>query len=287
VHRVNGVAQAGESDVPEQAPLRVAVAGVTGWTGAAVARAIADADDLTLCAGVSRSHAGQPLAGVITGAQPGALVYGSVADMLARDAIDVMVDYTSADAVLSNVTWAVEAGVHAVIGSSGLTTEGYADLDRRARVSGVGVIAAGNFSLLAALLARAAVEIAALVPDREIIDYGSASKMDAPSGTARDLAERLQARSSARPGGGDVGLIEARGADVAGTQIHSVRLPGYALSTEIVFGAFGERLSLRHDPGDTPDPYVAGTLLAVRKVCATRGVVRGIDSWLSPVPRTD
>ena len=269
----------------EQPPLSVAVAGVTGWTGAAVARAIAASEDLQLCAGVSRGHAGRPLSAVVPGAGPGTLVYGSVTDLLARDAIDVIVDYTSAEAVLGNVSWAVEAGVHAVVGSSGLTAEDYADLDRRARASGVGAIAAGNFSLLAALLARAAAEIALLVPAREIIDYGSTTKMDAPSGTARDLAERLQAQSTAPRGGGDIGLIEARGAEVGGTQIHSVRLPGYALSTEIVFGAAGERLSLRHDPSDSPDPYVAGTLLAIRKVGSVRGVVRGIDSWLTPSAR--
>lgn len=275
----------------EQAPLSVAVAGVTGWTGAAVARAIAAAEDLQLSAGVSRAHGGRPLSEIVPGAEPGTLVYGSVADLLAslpgdvkggeHGGIDVIVDYTSAEAVLDNVTRAVQAGVHAVVGSSGLTADDYAELDRLARTHDVGVIAAGNFSLLAALLARAASEIALLVPDREIIDYGSSSKMDAPSGTARDLAERLQAQSTARRGGGDVGLVEARGADVAGTQIHSVRLPGYSLSTEIVFGAAGERLSLRHDPGDSPEPYVAGTLLAVRRVSSVRGVVRGIDSFVT------
>jgi 4-hydroxy-tetrahydrodipicolinate reductase len=260
--------------------LSVAVAGVTGWTGAAVARAIAASDDLQLCGGVSRAQAGRPLAQVVPGAQPGALVYASIQDLLCSDPVDVVVDYTSAEAVLANVTWAVESGVHTVVGSSGLTANDYAELDRRARVSGVGVVAAGNFSLLAALLARAAAEIARLVPDREILDHGSSSKVDAPSGTARDLAERLKEQSLARRGGGDVGEIAARGAEVAGTPIHSVRLPGYALSTEIVFGASGERLSLRHDPGDSPDPYVAGTLLAVRNVSSVQGVVRGIDSWL-------
>lgn len=270
--------------LPKHVPLNVAVAGVTGWTGAAVARAIAAADDLRLCAGISRSYAGRPLVDIVDGVAKEAQIYGSVADMLARDTPDVIVDYTSADAVLGNVTSAVEAGVHSVVGSSGLSADDYAALDQRANAHGVGVIAAGNFSLLAALLARAAADIAVFVPNREIIDYGSASKVDSPSGTARELAERLGTLSAARPGGGDAGLIEARGAHVAGTQIHSVRLPGYALSTEIVFGAAGERLSLRHDPGDSPEPYVAGTLLAVRNVVSVRGVVRGIDSWLAPQP---
>ena len=268
----------------DHVPFNVAAAGVTGWTGRAVALAIAAADDLRLCAGVSRTHADRRLSDVLDGAPtavPEARVYGSVAEMLEHGAVDVMVDYTSGDVVLDNVTSAVEAGVHTVVGSSGLTAQDYAMIDKRARAQGVGVVAAGNFSLVAALLMRAAAEIALLLPNREIIDYGSSSKLDAPSGTARELAERLQTQSTARPGGGNVGQLAARGALVADTPIHSVRLPGYALSTEIVFGAAGERLSLRHDPGDSPEPYVAGTLLAIRNVRSVRGVVRGIDAWLA------
>jgi 4-hydroxy-tetrahydrodipicolinate reductase len=80
-------------------------------------------------------------------------------------------------------------------------------------------------------------------------------------------------------------MSDDRGLPVAGTRIHSIRLPGYSLSTEVVFGAPGERLSLRHDPGDSPDPYVGGTLLAVRNASSVRGVVRGIDAWLPQLAR--
>ena len=80
------------------------------------------------------------------------------------------------------------------------------------------------------------------------------------------------------------GPVEARGAEVAGTQIHSVRLPGFVVSTEIIFGGPGERLIMRHDPGGSPDPYVAGTLLAIRKVAAVPGVRRGLGSMLFDAP---
>ena len=116
-----------------------------------------------------------------------------------------------------------------------------------------------------------------------MIDYASAGKPDAPSGTARELAERLDA---VRPPGArrsdrrDPRCARGARGDVAGTQVHSVRLPSFVVSTEVVFAAEGERLSIRHDAGETPAPYVAGTLLAIRTVTSRPGLVRGLDQLL-------
>lgn len=267
------------SDQVRPGQLRVVVAGVSGWTGAAVAAAIAAAEDLELAGGVARSAAGEPLRDLVPGARDGIKVQATVEEVLAAGDVDVLVDYTSATSVHAHVHAAIDVGVHVVVGSSGLTAADYAVADEKASEAGLGIIAAGNFSLLAALLIRAAAKIVAHVPHREIIDYGPPTKIDAPSGTARELAERLQPHESP-PGGGSVGAIEGRGAAVAGTQIHSIRLPNYTLSTEIIFGLGDERLSLRHDPGASPAPYVAGTLLAIRNVTSIHGLVRGIDRWL-------
>jgi 4-hydroxy-tetrahydrodipicolinate reductase len=147
----------------------------------------------------------------------------------------------------------------------------------------VGVVAAGNFSITAAVLLKAAVDAARYLGAWELIDYASATKPDAPSGTARELAERLaEVRAPAAPVPVDevLGQREARGASVAGSQIHSLRLPSFVVSTEIVFAAPGERLSIRHDAGETPAPYVAGTLLAVRSVIGRTGLTRGLDRLL-------
>jgi 4-hydroxy-tetrahydrodipicolinate reductase len=251
--------------------IRVCVAGVTGWTGRAVADAIGAADDLELAAGVSRSGA------------DGERVFGAVAEAIEAVSPDVVVDYTHAEAVKANVLAALERSVAVVVGSSGLTADDYAEIDSRAREAGVGVVAAGNFSILAALLLRSARETARHVGAWEIVDYASATKPDVPSGTARELAERLgevREPSLGRPLGELVGPVEARGTTVAGTQVHSVRLPGFVVSTEIVFAAPGERLSIRHDAGESPEPYVAGTLLAVRRVGGITGLVRGLDALL-------
>ena len=246
--------------------IRVCVAGSTGWTGSAIAAAVEAADDLELVSGVSRSG-----------------THRSVAEALDAVPADVLVDFTSATAVKENVHAALERRVNVVVGSSGLTEEDYSRIDELARERGVGVIAAGNFSLLAALLLRSAAEVARHVESWEVIDYASAGKPDVPSGTVRELAERLGAVRRphvARDVDSLHGPQEARGANVEGTQVHSVRLPSFVVSTEAVFAAPGERLVLRHDAGETPQPYVAGTLLAVRSVVGRTGLTRGLDALL-------
>jgi 4-hydroxy-tetrahydrodipicolinate reductase len=170
-----------------------------------------------------------------------------------------------------------------VIGTSGLDADDYAEIDGAAREAGVGVIASGNFSLTAAMAQAAALLVARHLPQWEIIDYAGATKPDAPSGTSRELAERLA--EVRRPAVGrepeDIaGPREARGATVAGTQVHSVRLPSFVVSTEVVFGLPDERLVIRHDAGTTPAPYVAGTLLAAREAPERLGLTRGLDTIL-------
>ena len=246
-------------------PLRVCVAGVTGWTGSAVAEAVDAAPDLELGAGVARSDPAS---------------YSTVAEALDAAPVDVLVDYTSAAAVKENVLAAVDRRVAAVVGSSGLSTSDYEEIDERARARQVGVIAAGNFSITAALLLRFATEAARHVGSWEVIDYSSLGKPDAPSGTARELAERLDSvgpPAVAVPVEETLGAREARGATVGTTQVHSLRLPSFSVSTEIVLGGEDERLSIRHDAGGSAAPYVAGTLLAIRAVPDRIGVTRGLD----------
>jgi 4-hydroxy-tetrahydrodipicolinate reductase len=251
------------------AGLRVCVAGITGWTGRAVADAVEAATDLELVSGVSRSDPAS---------------FSSVAEALDAVAADVLVDYTQDAVVKENVLTAVDRGVATVIGSSSMSAADYAEIDARAEEKRVGVIAAGNFSLTAALVLRFAVEAARHLDAWEVIDYASAGKQDAPSGTARELAERLENVHAPAPGvplDETHGAREARGATVAGTQVHSVRLPSFTVSTEVVFAAEGERLSIRHDAGESPAPYVAGTLLAIRAVQGRVGLLRGLDQLLA------
>ncbi len=253
--------------------LSICIAGITGWTGAALAEGVDAADDLELRSGVSRSAAGLQVRG--------APVHATVAEAL--EGVDVLIDYTSHDAVLANTLAAIERGVAVVIGTSGLTAEEFGEIDAAARDRGVGVIASGNFSLTAAMASAGALLAARHLPSWEVIDYASAGKPDAPSGTARELAERLgqvRAPEIERSVEDTAGARDARGTTIGGAQVHSLRLPSFVVSTEVVFGLPDERLSIRHDAGGTPAPYVAGTLLAARRAPASVGLVRGLDTLL-------
>jgi 4-hydroxy-tetrahydrodipicolinate reductase len=248
--------------------IRVCIAGVTGWTGAAVADAVDRVDDLELVAGVARSDPAR---------------FSSVAEALDALTVDVLVDYTHASVVRENVLAALGRGVAVVVGSSGLSAADYEEIDARARERQVGVIAAGNFSVTAALLLRFAVEAARHLDAWEVIDYASAGKADAPSGTSREVGERLaqvRAPELRVPLDETLGAREARGATVGATQVHSLRLPSFTVSTEALFAADGERLSIRHDAGESPAPYVAGTLLAIRALAGRVGLTRGLDQLL-------
>src|SRR3954463_13128 len=250
--------------------LRLCIAGATGWAGGALVRGVREAPDLELRSAVSRSAAG--------GEIDGAPVYASAAEAL--DGVDVLVDFTSVEAGKANALAAIEAGVAGVIGTSGLTADDYADLDAAARDRGVGVVASGNFSLTAAMASAAALLAARHLPQWEVVDYASATKAEVPRGPARELAERLGEAELGRPLDEIHGPVEARGATVGGTPGHSVRLPSFVVSTEVVFGLPDERLTIRHDAGGTPEPYVAGTLIAVRRVPELVGLTRGLDTLL-------
>jgi 4-hydroxy-tetrahydrodipicolinate reductase len=151
--------------------------------------AIDAADDLSFTCGVSRSVAGRTLAEA-TASRCDGLIYASVSEALQSAEVDVLVDYTSA-AVKENVLTAIRAGVRVVVGSSGLTADDYTELDDLARDRTVGVVAAGNFSIVAAIWKRAAAPAAQYLQHWEILFYASADKPDVPSGTSQELAEAL------------------------------------------------------------------------------------------------
>jgi 4-hydroxy-tetrahydrodipicolinate reductase len=259
----------------------VCIAGATGWAGRALVDGVLAAEDLELRGAVARSTAGQDL-GTALGREPlGVTIQGAVAGALGD--VDVLIDYTSHDVVKQNALAAIERGVGVVIGTSGLTAADFEEIDAAARERGVGAIAAGNFSLTAAMAQAAALLAAQHLPAWEVIDYASDGKVDVPSGTARELAERLRsvrAPAGAQPPSAVSGPAEARGATIGGTQVHSLRLPSFLVSTEVIFGLPDERLSIRHDAGGSPAPYVAGTLLAARAALGRTGLVRGLDTLL-------
>lgn len=260
--------------------LRVCLAGATGWAGAALAHGIALSDDLELVAGVSRQNEGRSLGDVLGIPGLRTPLFGSAERALAMPC-DVFVEYTKPEVAKGNVAEAIKHGAHVVIGTSGLSEEDIQEIDKLARAEGVGVLAIGNFSL-ASLVMQKCAELAARHLTRwEIIDYAGEGKPDSPSGTGRELANRLAKIRSPNvliPIDQTQGPRGARGATLEGIQVHSVRLPGYVLSVEAVFGDLDQRVTVRFDSGSSAECYVKGALLAIRRAPSFVGLARGLDS---------
>ncbi len=260
--------------------IRVCIAGATGWAGSALARAVHAAPDLELVGAVSRSHAGKSLGDVLALEGPSATISGTTGEAL-QSKPDVFVEYTKPNVALDNVLSALQAGAHVVVGTSGLTDEAYEQVAAAAEQLNRAVLACGNFALTVALLQKFAEMAARHIAQFEIVDYASAAKVDAPSGTARELAHRLGAVRQTKlevPLDEVQGSRDTRGARLNGVQVHAIRLPGYVISAEVIFGMPDQKLILRHESGSSAEPYVDGALLAIRKVGSLRGLHRGLDT---------
>lgn len=259
--------------------LKICVAGATGWAGSELCRGIFGAVDMELVAAVSRNNAGKPLGEVIGLVGLTTPIFGTAEDAL-KTSPDVFVEYTKPDVAKSHVLSALKSGAHVVVGTSGLSNEDYEEIDGMAKEVNRGVLAVGNFALTVVLLQKFAEMAAKYIPHWEIIDYAHSAKIDAPSGTARELANRLSTMREAKldvPLDQVEGIKETRGARLQGTQVHSVRLPGYVISIDAIFGMPGQRLILRHESGSSSEPYVDGALLAIREVGTLIGIHRGLD----------
>jgi 4-hydroxy-tetrahydrodipicolinate reductase len=243
----------------------VAVLGAHGKMGSEACRAVEAADDLTL---VSR------------------LDQGDTIDALAESFADVVVDFTHPDAVMGNLEYCIHNGFHAVVGTSGF------DDDRLGQVRGwleqsdgkVGVLIAPNFSIGAVLMMRFAAEAARFFESVEIVEMHHPTKADAPSGTARRTAElvaraREEAGAPPIPDATSQELPGARGADIAGIRVHSQRVRGLVAHQEVLLGAAGETLTIRHDSLDRAS-FMPGVLLGVRQVPQRPGLTLGLEKLL-------
>ena len=243
---------------------KVAVLGARGRMGGAVCAAVEDADGLEL---VAQVDADDPI------------------EALADAAAEVAVDFTSPDAVMDNVRWCIEHGIHVVVGTSGFTED---RLDQvRAWLAGapsVAVLVVPNFSVGAVLMMRFAAQAARFFESVEVVELHHPDKLDAPSGTARRTAELVaEARAAAGIGEApDATASEvdgARGADVAGVRVHAVRLRGLVAHQEVLLGGAGETLTLRHDSFDRAS-FMPGVLTAVRSVADRPGLTVGLEQAL-------
>jgi 4-hydroxy-tetrahydrodipicolinate reductase len=231
--------------------------------GSAARAAIAAAGDLVLTGATGRGD--------------------DLAAALAQDGAEVLVEFTAPSAVEAHLSLALEAGVDAVSGTTGLDEAALLRIDALARARGRAALVAPNFALGVLLLQRFAVEAARWFRDVEIVELHHERKLDAPSGTARDTARRIAA-AAAGPLNRDrpaerVDLPGARGGDERGVPIHAIRLPGLLAHQEVLFGAPGELLTLRHDTSDR-QAFMPGVLLAVRRLRGRSGLLRSLHELL-------
>jgi 4-hydroxy-tetrahydrodipicolinate reductase len=245
----------------------VAVLGAHGKMGSEACKAVEAAEDLTLVARLDE---------------------GDSIDALAESFADVVIDFTHPDAVMGNLDYCIHNGIHAVVGTSGFDEDRLDQVRRWVDESGtdakVGVLVAPNFSIGAVLMMRFAAEAARFFESAEIVEMHHPTKADAPSGTARRTAEMVaQAREEAGappiPDATTQELPGARGADVAGIRVHSQRVRGLVAHQEVLLGAAGETLTIRHDSLDRVS-FMPGVLLGVRQVAQRPGLTVGLDRLL-------
>jgi 4-hydroxy-tetrahydrodipicolinate reductase len=245
-------------------PIRVGVLGARGRMGEQVCRAIDSADDMDLVAMVD----------------VGDWLF-SVADAGAQ----VVVDFTHPDVVMDNVRFAVDEGIHAVVGTTGITAKRLDTIrDWLADAPDLGVIVVPNFAIGAVLTMRFAQLAAKYYESVEIVELHHPGKVDAPSGTAIRTAElvasaRLAAGLDAVPDATTQARDGARGTVVDGIHVHALRAAGLVAHQEVLFGTAGETLTIRHDSLDRAS-FMPGVLLAIREVGGRPGLTVGLESLL-------
>jgi 4-hydroxy-tetrahydrodipicolinate reductase len=248
--------------------ITVAVSGARGRMGQEVVAAVQAESDLELAGQVD---AGDDLAAVLAEAKPLA-----------------MIDFTVPEAVMGNIRTALEHRVVPIVGTTGLGQQEVEEVRNLCRQSGVGALIAPNFAIGAVLMMRFAQEAARYMPDAEIIEMHHERKLDAPSGTAAKTAEmialgRSGAPATALPSEAFEKIPGARGGKGVGdVPIHSVRLPGFVASQEVIFGGLGQTLTLRHDSRDRKS-FMPGVILAVRhapELARSGELVYGLENLL-------
>jgi len=242
-----------------------------------------------VCAAVSADPDLELVAGIV---RPGAETPSDFSHLSLADSLDalhdagaeVAVDFTRLDAVMGNLRWASDHGVHMVVGTTGLSADDLQEIRQLLEGSASNVVVAPNFAIGAVLMQRFAEQAARFFPSAEIVELHHEGKLDAPSGTALATAERMaRARSEAWKGPANETIPGVRGGDVEGIRIHSVRLPGLVAHQEVIFGGTGQTLTIRHDSPQR-ESFMPGVILAIKAVGSRPGLTVGLEPILGLSP---
>ena len=259
------------------AAIRVVVNGATGKMGTETVAAVSRDDDMELAGAVCRQERGPTLAIAGGGEVP---LSTDLAAMLRDTRPDVLVDFTNATACMAASMQAAAVSANLVLGASGLTDDDLQQLDAVAHDKNIGIVVAPNFALGAVVLKKLAEEAAAYFDYVDIIESHHEAKIDAPSGFAVALARSLGDRKEfTRNLTERENLTGSRGAEHNGVTVHSIRMPGRSAHHEVIFGALGQTVSLRHDTLGR-DCYMPGVLRCIREVVNRPGLVVGLENVL-------
>lgn len=262
--------------------IKVAVAGASGRMGREVVKMVLDDPDLELVAAVHTSAQSVDAGALVGKPDTGVIVSSDLAESLSASHPDVLVDFTTPKAAMPNTETAISYGVRPIVGTTGFTPEQIVELDKQCRDKGIGGLIAPNFSIGAILMMKFSAMAAKYFPHVEIIEYHGDQKLDAPSGTSIKTAEWIsEVRQELRQGNPkeEEVLEGARGGYYNGFRIHSVRLPGVFAQQEVIFGAFGQTLKIRHDSYDRAG-YMPGVNTAIKKIMSVTGMVYGFEHFL-------
>ena len=244
--------------------------------GREVCGAVAAEADLELVCAVDPAFADAKLPDLVPGITIGLNIDGRV-EALAEKGVEAMVDFSVAAAARENVPYALEQGIHCVVGTTGFSDADLRGFDRIAREKGVGCLVAPNFAIGAALMMGFARKAGCYLEACEIVELHHPAKIDSPSGTARNTARMiLEARGEDSRTEKEEG---PRGLDIGGIHVHSVRLPGLVAHQEVIFGGQGQTLTIRHDSFDRTS-FMPGVIMGLRKVSGLEGLVVGMEKIL-------
>jgi 4-hydroxy-tetrahydrodipicolinate reductase len=262
--------------------VRVLVAGAAGRMGREVVRAVIDDPETELVAAVDVSEVGRDAGELAGRGSAGVAIQSDLAAAIAAARPEAMVDFTRAEAAHRNALAALAAGVSPVVGTTGMTPAQIKEIGAAAERAGIGAVVAPNFAIGAVLMMQFAAQAARYLPDVEVIELHHEKKPDAPSGTAIKTVEMIletRGGSGAPRPAQEIKHAGARGAEIGGVPVHSVRLPGLVAHQEVLFGGLGQTLSIRHDSIDRTS-FMPGVLLAVKSVRSRRGLIYGLEHLL-------
>lgn len=244
--------------------IKVGVLGAQGKVGSAVVAGVKKADDLELAVEINK---------------------GDSLQTLVDEGVDVIVDFTTPNAVMDNLEFCINNGIHCVVGTTGFDDARYQQVrDWCAANEGVGVLIAPNFAISAVLTMAFARQAAPFFESAEVVEFHHPNKLDAPSGTAVKTAQgiaqaRKEAGMDAMPDATEQALDGSRGADVDGVPVHAVRMQGMVAHEEVIFGTTDQSLTIRQDSYGR-ESFVPGVLTGVREVANRPGLTIGLDEYL-------